>query len=116
MLSRGNQGGISEIAFNVMVKSAIYENLDPADWPYGEFKKKNVRPAHHLFPPKNGDLSYLFASVLHFAAISIHIQKETRLRVMYLLVRTSSNAVAILHFRSSRTQTRLNSRWLANAP
>jgi hypothetical protein len=30
---------IREIAFNSMVKSAIYEDLDPADRPYGGFKK-----------------------------------------------------------------------------
>ncbi len=30
---------IREIAFNAMVKSAIYEDLDPADRAYGGFKK-----------------------------------------------------------------------------
>ena len=37
---------IRDIAFNAMVKSAIYEDLDPADRAYGGFKKKNVRPSH----------------------------------------------------------------------
>ena len=36
---------ISEIAFNALVKSAIFEDLDPADRPYGGFKKNNVRSA-----------------------------------------------------------------------
>ncbi len=31
---------IREIAFNAMVKSAIYEDLDPADRAYGGLKKK----------------------------------------------------------------------------
>ncbi len=37
---------IREIAFNAMVKSTIYEDLDPADRAYGGFKKNNVLPAH----------------------------------------------------------------------
>ena len=37
---------IRNIAFTAMAKSAIYEDLDPADRAYGGFKKKNVRPAH----------------------------------------------------------------------
>ena len=37
---------IRDIAFTAMVKSVIYEDLDPADRVYGGFKKNNVRPSH----------------------------------------------------------------------
>jgi hypothetical protein len=59
-----------------MVKSAIHEDLDPADRTYGGFKNKNVRPAHVSFLLKDGDLSCLLVCILHFAAISINVQKE----------------------------------------
>jgi hypothetical protein len=49
------------------VKSAIHENLDPADRAYGGLKKINVPPAYNLFPLENDDLSHLFVCVLHFA-------------------------------------------------
>jgi hypothetical protein len=69
---------IRQIAFNAMVKSepAIYDSLDPADRAYKGLKKKKVRPAHVSFLLKNGDLSRLHVCILHFAAISIHVQKE----------------------------------------
>jgi hypothetical protein len=59
-----------------MVKSAIYEDLGPTDRAYEGFKKNNVLPAHVLFLLKKGDLSRLLVCILHFAAISIHVQKE----------------------------------------
>ncbi len=37
---------IREIAYGAMVKSAIYEDLDPADRAFGGFKKNNVRPSY----------------------------------------------------------------------
>ncbi len=37
---------IREIAFGAIVKSAIYEDLDPADRAFGGFKNKNVRPSY----------------------------------------------------------------------
>jgi hypothetical protein len=37
---------IRDIAFTAMAKSAIYEDLNPADRAYGGFKKKKLRPAH----------------------------------------------------------------------
>ncbi len=39
-----------------MVKSAIYEDLDPADRAYGGFKKNNVHPAQVSFLRMNVDL------------------------------------------------------------
>ncbi len=66
---------IREIAFNAMVKSAISEDLNPADRAYGWFKK-NVRPAHVSFLLMNVDLCCFPECILHFAAISIHVQRE----------------------------------------
>ncbi len=37
---------IRDSAFSAMAKSAIYEDLNPADRAYGGFKENNVRPAH----------------------------------------------------------------------
>jgi hypothetical protein len=59
---------IREIAFSAMVKSTSRQTI----WRV----KKNERPAHNLFPLMNGDLSPVFECVLHFAAISIHVQKK----------------------------------------
>jgi hypothetical protein len=39
---------IREIAFGAMVKSAIYEDLDPADRAFDGFKKKNLRQSYVL--------------------------------------------------------------------
>jgi hypothetical protein len=66
---------ICEKAFHAMVKSAIYEDLNPADRPYGGLKK-NELPAHNLFQLKNGDSSHVFVCILHFAANLVHVQKE----------------------------------------
>jgi hypothetical protein len=66
---------ICEIAFNAMVKSAIYEELNPADRPYGGFKKEIVLPAHNLIPLKNCDLSHVFVCVLHFVPFDRSSQK-----------------------------------------
>jgi hypothetical protein len=63
---------IREIAFNAVVKSAIYEDLDPADKAYGVFKKKLTAS-----PPFLSAYECCFPEcILHFAAISIHVQKE----------------------------------------
>jgi hypothetical protein len=62
---------IRDIAFNAMVKSAIYEDLDPADRAYGGFKKNNVRPAHRSYLHINVDWCCVPDCILHFAAISI---------------------------------------------
>ncbi len=67
---------IREIAFNAMVKFAIYEDLDPADRAYGGFKKNNVRPAHLSYLHMNVDFSCFPECILHFAAISIHVKTE----------------------------------------
>jgi hypothetical protein len=63
---------IREIAFNAMVKSAIYEDFDPAIRAYGGLKK-NVRPAHLSYLHMNVDLYRFPECFLHFAAISIHV-------------------------------------------
>jgi hypothetical protein len=66
---------IREIAFNAMVKSAIYEDLDPADRAYGGLKKK-LRPAHLSYLHMNVVLCCFPECIMHFAAISIHVQDE----------------------------------------
>ncbi len=66
---------IREIAFNAMVKSAIYEDLNPADRAYGGFKKK-ILPAHLSYLLMNVDLCRFPECILHFAAISIHVHEE----------------------------------------
>ncbi len=67
---------IREIAFNAMVKSAIYEHLDPADRAYGGLKKENVLSTHLSYLHMNVDLFCVPECILHFVAISIHVQKE----------------------------------------
>jgi hypothetical protein len=57
------------------VKSAIYEDLYPADRAYGGLKKI-VRPVHVSFLLMNVDLCRFPECILHFAAISIHVQEE----------------------------------------
>ncbi len=68
---------IREIAFNAMVKSAIYEDLDPADRAYGGFKKNNVRRSHLSYLHINVDWCCFPDCILYFAAISIDVQKES---------------------------------------
>ncbi len=65
-----------KIAFNAMVKSAIYEDLDSADRAYGGFKNYNVWQAHVSVLFINIDLCRFPECILHFAAISIHVHKE----------------------------------------
>jgi hypothetical protein len=67
---------IRDIAFNAMAKSVVYEDINPADRVFGGFKGKTVRAVYFLLLLMNGEWSHLFLCIFHFAAISIHVQKE----------------------------------------
>ncbi len=68
---------IRVIAFNAMAKSVVYVDIDPADRAFGGFKKKYVCSFYSLLLLMNGKWSHLFVCILKFAAISIHMQKES---------------------------------------
>jgi hypothetical protein len=63
-----------------MTKSVVCEDIDPTDRAFGGFKKKILYVLSTFVTAHvslmNGEWSHLFVCILHFAAISIHVQKE----------------------------------------
>ncbi len=100
---------IRQIATDAMAKSAVYEDIDSEDKPFGGFKRKNISSAFDLFPSDTVSLmSLLFGSNIDPCPPRTHPSG------MCIRALINTNVTATLRCRSrpsnSRTRSKIETR------